>query len=1370
MTLLPSTPESEASRGLPEPRRERWQPLRGGLVNVFKYDDQEFRYEDGRLILRGNNGTGKSRVLALQFPFLLDGEVSPHRLEPDGDPAKRVEWNLLMGRHTDRTGYTWAEFGRVGDEGAEYVTLGCGMHAVEGRGLAARWFFVTRRRVGRDLRLVTPSGYVLSRERLEEALGEQGRVFRDARGYREEVNRVLFGLDQRRYDALVDLLIQLRQPKLSRQLDERLLSAALSEALRPPSPDVLGPVAEAFRGLEEDRQALEHYTAASRGVQAFMREYRRYAGIAARRHARAVTHADNRYDARLRELRGAEDARAAAEARYKEACVEVDRLASEKEEAETRRRTLESSPEMRHARDLDRAAQESEERAREAARAEERLARAARAQQVAHQHCVDLCIRQADKKAFLEQALADGHRDAAAAGLGDLHASALSPLALPDGPMVTGALAVAQRLLDEAVSQRLAALRELVREQQRTREVEQRIARAVQALEERESTLADAREQQARAQDQHDQAGAALVAAARQWIDGLEEIALADAAGVLDALDGWCEAPEGASPVERTAAEARDRALARLYEQRAGLNARREEGAARVRLLVDERRSLASGHHRPPPPPYTRDPAARAERAGAPLWMLCDFRDDLAPEARAGLEAALEASGILDAWVTPDGSLVTHDARDTLLVPGTSPLPAETAHVGLWLLPCIDPDNATTAMMAESTVAAVLRHLGAGPGAGHIWVATDGHWQLGPLHGSWHKSQSEHIGESSREAARRRRLAELDAQIEQARRELADLESQLEELVARERRIRVEATAAPSGQPVQQAWRAVLAARAAVLRAQERVEEAAQQVAARREEAAAVLARRDALARDLGLADGRADTQPLQDALTQYRTTLARLWPAAQALRDVSDDVERARERLDAAREAEERAREDAAAARERAGAARAVYLALKETVGSTVEEVLRQLAEARQRLQALEREARAAAGRKQEAHAAHAVAASEITRAQAAVQDAMEVRQRALDAFAQFVATGLAGTASELLTTLPSGEVSVTRAVNAARQVEEVLTELPYDDGAWERSEKGIQAHIERLRQALGPQEHELGVTLTRGLCVVTAVFSGRACTMREFEALLAEEVTHRSELLSAKEREVIENHLSAEVALHLHQLLRDAETWVRDVNRELEARPTSTGMRLRFAWQPLDGEVPGLDEARKRLLRTDGTWTAAERAALGQFLQQRIQAERQRRETGTWQEHLSAALDYRAWHRFVVERYQDRVWKPLTRRTHGTGSGGEKALALTIPQFAAAAAHYSSARPTAPRLILLDEAFVGVDKAMRGHCMALLHAFDLDFVMTSEHEWGCYPTVPGVAICQLSTRPDVDAVGVTRWVWNGRERTRDDAVTVTE
>ena len=166
---------------LPAPSSERWKPLRAGLVDMFYYDQEEFWFRDGRLLLRGNNGTGKSKVLALMLPFLLDGDLAPHRVEPDGDRQKRMEWNLLLGgKHpsSERLGYTWLEFGRRdadgpdGSEGtAEFFTIGCGLKAVAGRGIARHWFFVTSQRPGAELRLLPDSRVPLTREKLREEIG-----------------------------------------------------------------------------------------------------------------------------------------------------------------------------------------------------------------------------------------------------------------------------------------------------------------------------------------------------------------------------------------------------------------------------------------------------------------------------------------------------------------------------------------------------------------------------------------------------------------------------------------------------------------------------------------------------------------------------------------------------------------------------------------------------------------------------------------------------------------------------------------------------------------------------------------------------------------------------------------------------------------------------------------------------------------------------------------------------------------------------------------------------------------------------------------------------------------------------------------------
>jgi uncharacterized protein YPO0396 len=279
--------------------------------------------------------------------------------------------------------------------------------------------------------------------------------------------------------------------------------------------------------------------------------------------------------------------------------------------------------------------------------------------------------------------------------------------------------------------------------------------------------------------------------------------------------------------------------------------------------------------------------------------------------------------------------------------------------------------------------------------------------------------------------------------------------------------------------------------------------------------------------------------------------------------------------------------------------------------------------------------------------------------------------------------------------------------------------------------------------------------------------VFQARAQSPHELAASLDGEVAERRDLLNAREQELLENYLIDEVAHHLQAMVSDAERRVAAMNAELEQRPTSTGMRLRIQWRPLEegteagGVVTpgGLPEIRRRLRQLAAAWTPEDRQAVGGFLKQRIDEARNDSAGGALVEVLERALDYRHWHRFVVERFQDGRWRPA----YGPASGGERALVVTIPLFAAASSHYASAGEQAPRLVMLDEAFAGIDDDSRAKCMGLLAQFDLDFMMTSEREWGCYPDLPGLAIAQLVRREGWDAVFVSHWRWDGHRRQQE-------
>ena len=357
---------------LPTPARTRWQPLRVGLVDLFHYDSEEFWFRDGHLLLRGNNGTGKSKVLSLTLPFLFDAQLKSSRLEPDGDASKKMSWNLLLGRHERRMGYAWIEFGRLAEGGApQYLTLGSGLLAVAARPQVDSWFFVIDgRRIGLDLWLTTSQRVVLTKERLKEALRDHGQVFDTAVSYRRAVDERLFQLGATRYSALMDTLIQLRQPQLSKKPDEGSLSDALTEALPPLATDLLGDVADALNQLEEDRRQLQEYEALAEVVGQFNERYRFYAKTQSRRQARGLRSAQTGFDNASRVLNEARAELDTAQKAETQATTEQENAKGTLRASRTRLQVLQLDPVNKDANRLDQASREAGERQRDADEAE----------------------------------------------------------------------------------------------------------------------------------------------------------------------------------------------------------------------------------------------------------------------------------------------------------------------------------------------------------------------------------------------------------------------------------------------------------------------------------------------------------------------------------------------------------------------------------------------------------------------------------------------------------------------------------------------------------------------------------------------------------------------------------------------------------------------------------------------------------------------------------------------------------------------------------------------------------------------------------------------------------------------------------------
>ena len=89
---------------------DRFKPSRAGVINIWDYVDEEWAFADGRIALRGHNGSGKTKALEVLFPFVLDGVADSRRLDPFSGENRTMKSNLLFRGQESEYGYVWMEF------------------------------------------------------------------------------------------------------------------------------------------------------------------------------------------------------------------------------------------------------------------------------------------------------------------------------------------------------------------------------------------------------------------------------------------------------------------------------------------------------------------------------------------------------------------------------------------------------------------------------------------------------------------------------------------------------------------------------------------------------------------------------------------------------------------------------------------------------------------------------------------------------------------------------------------------------------------------------------------------------------------------------------------------------------------------------------------------------------------------------------------------------------------------------------------------------------------------------------------------------------------------------------------------------------
>ncbi len=234
-----------------------------GLINFWLYDDEEFDFYDGKLLLRGTNGSGKSVTMQSFIPVILDGDKRPIRLDPFGTTDKHME-DYLLGpkdsvRKEEATGYLYMEV--YDDVKDKYTTIGMGLHARIGKPIDF-WGFALQdgRRIGKDFLLYHSKANKIpfSKKELGAALGTENILVDNTKDYKKMVNNLLFGFRSiEAYDEFINVLLQLRSPKLSKDYKPTKLMSILSNVLNPLTDEDLRPLSEAIEEMDNTKEKIE---------------------------------------------------------------------------------------------------------------------------------------------------------------------------------------------------------------------------------------------------------------------------------------------------------------------------------------------------------------------------------------------------------------------------------------------------------------------------------------------------------------------------------------------------------------------------------------------------------------------------------------------------------------------------------------------------------------------------------------------------------------------------------------------------------------------------------------------------------------------------------------------------------------------------------------------------------------------------------------------------------------------------------------------------------------------------------------------------------------------------------------------------------
>ena len=1352
---------------------ERFKMNRIGFVNFWLYDEEDFEFVDGKLLLRGQNASGKSITTQSFIPFILDGDRTPSRLDPFGSSDRRMEYYFLGEEGKEEsTGYLFLELKKEGSN--EYRTIGIGQKAKRGKPMDF-WGFVVLdgRRIGKDLWLYKEVGsnkIPLDKRELKAALGEDNFFTTSQSEYKNAVNQYIFGFRKaEQYEQFIKLLVKVRAPKLSKEFKPTKVYEILNDSLQTLTDEDLRAMVDAMEKMDEIQDSLEGLSRAFEDVKIIRNEYIRYNQYMLAKKAQAYMTAKQKVETKRAYLEAQEEKQRETERMKKEDSRRLIELEEQKKLKETEQTGLLDTQLEEIDKKLELAKKEYQEASDKAQHWEKKI-----------QECKEQ-IWQGQRRIKEIQDRLDQRKQE----LADKRQELIEQQEILQWDQHEAAV----KIIDSEAYERsgeilknLDALRRLFAECKKAIRIYEEISRRYDELAMQTEQLG---RQKAEEEAGQRAAQEAVTTQMDEWITGLYEAekngavwkpekdvlrnaekklrdysSSADAGTILELLR---------TDYERQRQEKLDTVhglehQCRMYSEELEQSKEELAGLKRQEELIPERDENTK---------QSREALWREGIDAVPFYKTIEFGKGITEAESARIEAQLSKMGLLDALVVDEADFARIQSRcpeflDTILYV------KEKGHSDFSALTVSEEVNPRL----RETVLRILSNIYEDKADGQgIFLGKDGRFLHGILAGKADKiGNAEFVGTLVRPKRTEQNMRELEETISKMTERLLQTEEEIAVVKEKLALLAEEYQRLPGFQKLDDALEKEreCGLRLALICAdfEKKISEERKAEAQKKAQYQIVMQQ----CRPFPYGRTEEAYEEAAEALEEYVHILQELRQNLLQIRaersnhmTEEDRIARLEEILD-----------DAFV--EKRG--HTTNIKKYELQISQLEEYLNRpdIVEKASRLKQLREELK-------EIEAERETRKEELAALSERLRVLLEDNPKQKEELRQMIMmeSCLRKYFEEELDLRLVVERSGLSLSDCARKAVEALRESDKNREPTDMLQALHQVYLRHngslvrygtaLEECFEAPESDLGEEQAAGAIRkrvrVVSVWNGKKLYLEEFYSILKQAIEETELLIQKKDRELFEDILSQTISQQLTDRIAESRKWVLDMSQLMKEMDTSMGLIFSLDWKPRKAENDDeLDTAdlEKILLRDSALLTMEDIEKVAMHFRSKIRMEKRTLEENNgminYMELVRDALDYRKWFEFhMYFRRGEGDRKLLTNAAFNRFSGGEKAMAMYVPLFAAVNAQYQKAgNDDHPRVIALDEAFAGVDDKNISSMFELVHKLDFDYIMNSQALWGCFATVKGLRIAELSRPQDSQVVSVIRYTWNGQERILDE------